>query len=166
VRLGYEIISNVLTVEEISNRLQALGDGYSTEDVDWENCYEGWTEELRYLLFRYDEHVAKQKGEKINDGEWNKIWSIDHSRSIEHIEPQSSGSKLVHHLGNLTMLPPGVNSSLRDRPPKEKARIYRQCGICGTRALADELDRGSWDEAAILRRATQIQEFVRAEWSD
>ncbi len=50
-----------------------------------------------------------------------KIWIDDPSKSIEHIQPQSSEHYYVHHLGNLCMLPPGVNSSLKDKPTTEKA---------------------------------------------
>jgi hypothetical protein len=75
-------------------------------------------------------------------------------KSIEHITPQSSEEKYIHNLGNLTMLPPGVNSSLKDKPPKEKAAIYKQCGLRGTMAVANSIEVSPWDEKAVLRRTT------------
>ncbi len=71
-------------------------------------------------MFRFEEHLAKQRGERLNVGQWNKIWTDEPSRSIEHIQPQSSGEDYIHELGNLTMLPPNVNSSLQDKPRPRK----------------------------------------------
>ncbi|HJU15498.1 MAG TPA: DUF262 domain-containing HNH endonuclease family protein [Stellaceae bacterium] len=170
IRLGYDVIARKLGPEPISAALKKLGNGYSIEeiweDIDWTQCYEGWTEELRYLMFRYDEYHAKKAGEKINIGQWNKIWEVDPSKSIEHITPQNSEEDYVHHLGNLTMLPPGVNSSLKDKPPAEKAATYRQCGLRGTVAVANMIEARTWNEASVLARAAEIEAFVREEWAD
>lgn len=117
-------------------------------------------------MFRYDEYLARKAGEKINTGQWNKIWEVDPSRSIEHIMPQSAEEDYVHHLGNLTMLPPGVNSSLKDRLPAEKATTYKQCGLRGTMAAANMIEAGTWNEASVLARTAEIEAFVREEWTD
>ena len=97
----------------VVKRLKEMGKNYSIgevlEGIDWNESYENWTEEVRYLLFRYDEHLAQESGERLNEGQWNKIWAQDPSKSIEHITPRSSGFEYVHDIGNLTMLPPGVN---------------------------------------------------------
>lgn len=172
VRLGYRIVAENIGPDEIEAALVALGKDW---DIDaliaqpdyWSNCYEGWAEELRYLLFRYDEHLAAAAGMAFNTSQWNKIWNEDPARSIEHIQPQSSGAGYVHHLGNLTMLPPGVNSSLGGKPPADKAGAYRTCGLLATIAVAEILDGGTtWDETAVRDRAARIEAFVRKEWAD
>jgi len=170
VRLGYDVITRKPSPEAISAEMTSLGKEYSIKDVleniDWTECYEGWTEELRYLLFRYDEYLSRKAGERINIGQWNKIWEADPSKSIEHIEPQSLEKEYTNHLGNLTMLPPGVNSSLSDKPPKDKAATYKQCGLRGTMAVADLIESGPWNEDAVLHRAATIEAFVREEWAN
>lgn len=170
IRLGHDIIVQNLAPAAILSGIESLGVGYSIgevlKDVDWTERYEGWTEELRYLLFRYDEYLARQAGEKINASQWNKIWEVDPSRSIEHIKPQSSNASYIHHLGNLSMLPPGVNSSLKDKPPKEKAATYKQCGLRGTVAVGDMIQAGAWSEKVVLQRASDIEKFIREEWAD
>lgn len=171
IRLGYEIIVNKLDEKIVSQRIADLGEGFSIDEVlakaKWSQSYEGWTEELRYLLFRYDEYLTTQSGGKFNDTEWNKIWTVDPSRSIEHILPQSSGHTLIHHLGNLTMLPPGVNSMLQDSPPSAKSKTYKDCGLRGTVEVAGVVDRanGVWDTKQITDRATALQAFIRSEWA-
>lgn len=138
VRLAYSVYSEKLAKDEILRRMKAIGEDFSINKLlhgvdSYTNSYEGWTEELRYLLFRYDEYLSRKAGVKLNQSEWNKIWSTDPAKSIEHIKPQSSGVSYVHHIGNLTMLPPGINSSLQDKPPKQKAESYIECGIRSTR---------------------------------
>lgn len=172
VRLAHDVLAKGLNPDEILRRTKDLGASYDMEDLlnsadYWGNCYEGWTEELRYLLFRYDEHLAKQAGEQINASQWNKIWTADPSKSIEHIVPQSDEPSFKHHLGNLTMLPPGMNSSLQARPPAEKAQAYLACGLRGTISVSRLIEQtGGWSGDQVKERARQIEQFVRAEWAD
>lgn len=172
VRLAHDVLIKELTPDEIRKRIKNLGSSYDIEHLlngagYWDNCYEGWKEELRYMLFRYDEHLAKQAGEQINDLQWNKIWTADPSKSIEHIVPQSEEPSFKHHLGNLTMLPPGINSSLQAKPPVEKAQRYLTCGLRGTMSVGGLVEQsGGWSEDQVRERARQIEQFVRTEWAD
>lgn len=83
---------NLATAGIRGRQFRATIRDYKVDDVvdirDWTQYYNGWTEELRYLLVRYDEHLAKEAGEQINSTQWNKIWAIDPSKSIEHIAPR------------------------------------------------------------------------------
>lgn len=171
IRLGYEIYRGDLDKDVILKRLDKISDGYSIEDVlsgiDWSVSYDGWQNQLRYLLNRYDEHLARLSGQKLNESQWSKIWEQDPSSSIEHISPQSSGVAWVHHLGNLTMLPPGVNSSLKAQPPVEKQRTYQSCGLIGTIKVAEQISHAQdWTEEMVLARARKIEDFIRKEWAD
>jgi hypothetical protein len=172
VRLAHDVLVQGLTTDEILRRTKDLGASYDMVDLlntadYWGNCYEGWAEELRYLLFRYDEHLARQAGEQINTSQWNKIWTADPSKSIEHIVPQSTEPSFKHHLGNLTMLPPGINSSLKAKAPAEKAQAYLACGLRGTMAVSRLIEQsGGWSEDQVVERARQIEQFVRTEWAD
>lgn len=171
VRLSHDVLAKELAPDEIIDRTKALGASYDVkkffdDESYWDHCYEGWTEELRYLLFRYDEHLAEKAGEKINTLQWNKIWTTDPSKSIEHIVPQSQEPAFKHHLGNLTMLPPGINSSLQADPPEDKADAYLECGIRGTMLVGRAIREGDgWSEADVKKRAANIEDFVRSEWT-
>lgn len=172
VRLGYDIIKSPLKPQQILLRLDELGSDYDIHEIVaapnfWLHCYDGWTEELRYLLYRYDEHLSKTSGENLNNSQWNKVWTQDPSRSVEHIKPQSSGVDYVHHIGNLTMLPPNVNSSLKDKPPQEKAPTYKSCGLKATAAVGELIESGTkWNRQAVLDRAADIEAFVLKEWAN
>jgi hypothetical protein len=81
--------------------------------------------------------------------------------------PQSSEKSYIHNLGNLTMLPPGVNSSLKDLPPAEKAAKYVECGMQSTLVIGRDIQKGlDWNGKAVRDRAIKIEDFVRNEWGD
>lgn len=172
VRLAWEVAARDMPYERIRRALRHLGQDYKLDTIIegehyWDHCYDGWTEELRYLLFRYDEHLSKTAGENLNNTQWNKIWTADPSKSIEHIVPQSDDPTFKDHLGNLVMLPPGVNSSLQDDPPASKAAAYIECGLKETAAVGRTIiQSGGWTEADAKARAARIEAFVRIEWAD
>lgn len=170
VGLAYRIYSQNIPAKDILEDLRAIGADYKIDKIlygpeYWANCYEGWAEELRYLLYRYDEHLAKIAGQPLSATQWNKIWLDEPSRSIEHITPQSAAANYTHELGNLTMLPPRVNSSLQADPPISKAEPYLTSGLLGTMAVGVSIQRdGVWDENAVRERTLRIHDFALQEW--
>lgn len=172
VRLSHDVHNASLSSDDIRHQMRIIGSGYELDKTVnsenyWTNCYEGWTEELRYLLFRYDEYLAREAGESINSLQWKKIWTAEPSRSIEHIVPQSAEPEFKHHLGNLIMLPPGVNSALQNNSPKDKAETYLSCGLRETMNVGKIIkENGTWNEQHVKERAQRIEQFVKAEWGD
>lgn len=171
IRLGYDVLKNEMSADDILEALSELAEGFNIEDIidenTWDDWYGGYNEEVRYLLFRYEEHLGFISGVKINESQWAKVWAADPAKSIEHIMPQSSNEGYVHGLGNLVMLPPGVNSSLKDKPPEQKAVRYIECGMNATVAVGREIDGGmKWNKEAVRKRAADIEAFVRVEWGD
>lgn len=172
VRLAYDLNSSKVPFEKVLEKLNQLGADYSLEELlknegFWDNCYEGWGEELRYLLYRYDEYLAAVDGEQINEVSWRRIWESEASESIEHIVPQRTRRKYTHHLGNLVILPRNVNSRLKDMPPKDKADAYIRNGIRGTAAVGVMIrDVGRWGKKEVKDRAKRIEEFVKVEWGN
>jgi len=179
VRLAWSITNEKLGPRAILNGLAEIGKEYpiskTAKEMMNSNCYEGWTEELRYLFFRYEEYIAAQQGQKLNESQWNRIWNEEPSRSIEHVRPQSkgpwspSGSGIfVHRLGNLMLLPPRVNSQLQDKEPKEKAKTYESCGLLSAIEVAKIVRRshGKWSRAKVERRERGLIRWATQEWAD
>jgi len=169
-RLAWSITNETLSSKEILNRLSELGKDYSIsrviEEFDPSNCYENWTEELRYFLYRYDEHLAAKAGEKLNESQWNKIWLEEPAKSIEHIKPQSSEVSYLHHLGNLMMLPPGVNSKLQDKDPRFKAETYESCGLLSSIEVSKLLKNENWSKSAVEARGKRLLQWAKTQWKD
>jgi hypothetical protein len=166
--LAWSVITEKSSASEIMKRLSELGKDYPIATVidEWcdpTNAYEGWTQELRYFFYRYEEHLARKAGQKLNETQWNRIWEVEPSRSVEHIKPQSSGVSYMHHLGNLMMLPPGVNSKLKDLDPAKKAESYKTCGLLSSIEVAKLVGKDRWDKGAVEARAFELLAWAKTQ---
>ena len=74
VRLAWSVLNDKPLPDSgtIITRMNRISEG-KEHSIDWavvqlenENCYEGWEEEFRYLLFRYEEYLAKQAGQAVS----------------------------------------------------------------------------------------------------
>ena len=177
MRLAWRITNESLSSESIIDELRTIGRDFPIEAVIEElrnkDCYQGWTEQLRYFFFRYEEHLTEEAGQVLNETQWNRIWADEPSKSVEHILPQSKGSDnpgtkgiFVHRLGNLMMLPPGVNSKLQDDTPKDKAPTYNSCGLLGAIDVAKAIRSDKWDRDAVEKREKRLVKWASSEWQD
>lgn len=166
--LGHAIAAG-LDAKAAGKAIDALGEDFDLEErMSLKSYWDEWywrREDTRYVLCRYEEYLAAKAGGSINASEWNKIWATDPAKSIEHVKPQHTEVGYLHNLGNLTMLPPGVNSSLGGRAPNEKADTYVECGLRGTAAIGREINAGlKWDKAAVTVRCETLDAFIRKHW--
>ena len=108
VRLAWRIRNEKLNYREIARELKQLGAEFPIEGAvetlsKTRDCYTDWSEELRYFLFRYEEHLAREQGQNFSNEQWGRIWERSAADLIEHIWPQSKAPELqVHRLGNLS----------------------------------------------------------------
>ena len=172
VRLASEVQNNLdLSSDDISERIRKIGAGYTMNEVgdslSYADCYTKWKEELRYVLCRYEEHLAKQRGQTFDNEQWNRIWKVSAANSIEHILPQSRERQdgwQVHRLGNLMLLPPSLNSGLGDKDPKEKVDDYRRTGLLIAAEVADMIQEYGWDEPEIETWENQLLDWIFSEY--
>ncbi|MBL7166916.1 MAG: DUF262 domain-containing protein [Dehalococcoidales bacterium] len=171
LRLAWRIVNGKPSADNILEGLSRIGAGYpiakAVESLRETDCYIGWGEELRYFFHRYEEHLARKAGQNFNNEQWNRIWESSAADSIEHIRPQSWWASIgfepdpneVHRLGNLLILPPRLNSKLKDKSPGGKADDYRNTGLLLAREAADRLSGWDFD-------ATKERENALLEWAD
>lgn len=181
VRLAWETCNKKLSGTIIDKRMNQLSEG-KDHDIAWavanlvnQNCYEGWEDELLYLLYRYEEQLAKEQGQKFSNEQWNRIWEASAARSIEHILPQSKGSQkpvddtnskvYVHRLGNLLLLPPGLNSELGNKDPIAKADRYIQTGLRCAAEVGHLIKNREWDNTAVQERERKLLEWIEKTWA-
>lgn len=182
VRLSWDVINDKnITTTCIGDSIRKISEG-KEHSIDWaiaqienENCYEGWEDELRYLLFRYEEYISKNKGQNFSNEQWSRIWEDSAAKSIEHICPQSKGSIdrvepgkkgiFVHRIGNLVLLPPGLNSSLQDKDPIDKADFYIQTGLICATEVANIIKTAGWEEQQVLDREANIIAWIKETWA-
>ena len=163
--------------DAILTEFKNLGANYDIEKAFSEipNCYTRWSEELRYLLYRYEEHLAKQKGVSLNNVQWKCIWDDSAANSIEHILPQSSGSQepldpgqegvFVHRLGNLMLLPPDDNSTAGSQEPKAKVNIYQGTRLLIAEEVAETIKKeDNWGIEQIDAREQRLMKWISETW--
>lgn len=171
VRLAWRVTNSKLSPDDIESELKAIGADFKIEDaikaLEGTNCYEGWETELRYFMFRYEEHLAESQNLNFKNQQWEKIWNVSASKSIEHIQPQSKASKgLKHRLGNLVLLPPGLNSKLKDLDPKDKVDAYRKSGLLISSDVADAIEAHGWSNKSAKEREEKLLQWAENEWGD
>jgi hypothetical protein len=177
VRLAWTVTNGNLGYKRILEELRSIGEDFRITEVVEElrnkDCYQGWTEQLRYFFFRYEEKLAEDSGQALNQAQWNRIWADEPSKSIEHVQPQSKGSEdpstkgiFVHRMGNLMLLPPGLNSKLQDKSPKEKASSYESQGLLLAMEVGKMIKRGKWDRRAVEKRERRLLRWASDEWKD
>lgn len=169
VRLSWDCLQGSISAEEVEQRLSKIGSDDREHSIDWavesikkSNCYEGWEEELRYLMYRYEEDHADNH---FTNEQWHRIWEESASHSIEHIQAQETGAKFVHYLGNLMLLPPGLNSKLSDKKPTDKTSEYRATGLYTASEVAATIEEKGWKLAQVEEREKAILEWVKSTWA-
>ena len=168
VRLARRIVGERIPFADIHSEITGIGKRYPIEQAVKElrgsNCYEGWQDELRYFMFRYEEHLTRDAGNDFENEQWEKIWLASPSKSIEHIISQSKASNEIKHtLGNLMILPPNLNSRLQDKSPGQKLRPYRETGLLSAIEVASTT---WWKKAAVRARENDLLMWAAEEWGD
>ena len=171
VRLAWRIINENISAQTIEQAIVEIGQPFTIEEavksIRGDNCYEGWESELRYFMFRYEEHLAQEQGLNFSNEQWEKIWMVSPSESIEHIWAKSvAPDKLKHRLGNLVLLPPKLNSKLQSNSPKDKAAAYRKTGLLIAGEVADIIEDAGWKRRTIEDREEALLKWAATEWGD
>lgn len=172
VRLAWQVINEQLETSSIDEALRNIGSQFpiseAVDNLRNTDCYTKWKPELRYFMFRYEEHLSRERGFNFRNEQWERIWLVSPSDSIEHIYPQSNADENDRHrLGNLVLLPPGLNSTLGNSAPLHKVDAYRKTGLLIASEVADMiLARNQWDTASIDARENTLLNWALMEWGD
>ena len=118
-------------------------------------------------MFRYEEYLAREQKLNYSNEQWQKIWMVSASNSIEHIWAKSrANEKQRHRLGNLVLLPPKLNSKLQASTPDNKAEAYRKTGLLIAGEVADLIEAEGWKPKVIKDREDALIEWATKEWAD
>jgi uncharacterized protein with ParB-like and HNH nuclease domain len=180
-KLAYEVYNDKMSKDKIIQRLKSIGDKYSFDEVlkniSDTDCYNNWTKELRYFLYQFEEYLAELSNEKVGYEMWEKIWESSSSTTIEHIFPQTPDigwkgkidpnndpdiiTHNINRIGNLALLPPGMNSSIKNFSFVKKKEIYKNSGL---RMVAEVAKKKDWNLKAINERENLIIKFAKQRW--
>jgi hypothetical protein len=191
VRLAAKVASGgegASRYSEIMESLRQLGSDYPVgraveEGLENADCYES-PGLCRYVLWRYEEHLAHLagRGATVDEQIRQDIWQLRASDSIEHIFPRipetggawegrmcrEDGEVQEHWLhvdriGNLILLPIELNLEAKRSGFDQKKDIYHRHNL---RMIREILDENQWTLAEIEERESRIVEWAKAEWDD
>lgn len=177
-RLAYYIYNYQMSKQNIITEITALGDDHPVKEAIKQmrgtDCYNGWENDLRYFFYRYEEYLAAQQGGTISTHIWEQVWRASPATTIEHIHPQKPGAewqgklgrspleKQAHRLGNLMLLPPGVNSKAGTKSFKEKKKIYRKHNHL--KFMDEVITKADWNKKAIEERENRLLAWAEKTW--
>lgn len=181
VRLASEIRNGNPSVGQIIDRLYTVANVTAdqvAEVLSHVNAYQEWTsEEIIYFFWKYEERLSADNGEDIDEATWKKIWaSVSKEKSVEHIYPQKdpdnnwkgkarqnvAPDSFVHRIGNLLVLPPGINSRAGTRAFPEKRVIYKNAS--GLNHVKEVMKLNDWNLAALEKRENRLIKFAQQQW--
>lgn len=172
-----EIMAAVREIGEKYPIEQAINEGLRNKDV-----YDGNQEIVRYILWRYEENLAKEAGKDalVNEEFKKGIWEArSANESIEHIMPQnpepggawdgkidanSEYSHVVNGIGNLILLPQSLNNEAKRQGFLAKKNVYLKSE--GLRMVQEITRQNNWSEKEIKAREAKILDWVAKEWDD
>ena len=173
---------------EVMEALRKLGAEFRIDDaveagLKGQNCYDSPLV-CRYVLWRYEEHLAQLagKGATVDEQVRRLIWDERADDSIEHVFPQNPevggawdgkmrrGKGKAHEvgehvgrIGNLILLPQVLNEEAKRKGFREKKATYEKHNL---RMVAEVLTYNDWTLSQIDDRETKIVEFARSAWGD
>ena len=169
----------MINKDEAIAEIHTIADRFTIKEalakIVGEVWYGSYDNDLKYLLYRYEEYLAAEAGETISEDVWEKIWNGTPATTIEHIHPKTFTDKwkgkigdsqeqideYVNGIGNLILLPPGINSKAGQKVFAEKKEIYKSYHLL---MLNEILKLEDWDKAAIENRELELLEFIEKMW--
>lgn len=190
VRLAARIVGDDIdtrTYNQIMKALREIGQEYPFSDaLEQELAAKDWydhPEECRYVLWSYEEHLAKSLGAAatVDENEKGKVWKLRAADSIEHVFPQNHKSPAwqgkmknahgepqdpmahVGRIGNLLLLPERVNKEAQDRAFAEKKMSYAKHNLRMIHQIREVQD---WTFVDIQARDKEVLTWASTRWSD
>jgi hypothetical protein len=116
-------------------------------------------------------------GGSISEEVWQQVWSTSPTKTIEHIHPQNPDKaswhgklgvkqdyvqKQAQRLGNLTILPPGVNSKAGNKSFDKKKEVYKNHR--NLKLIEEILEKEDWNLETLEEREKRLIAWAEQEW--
>ncbi len=181
IRLASEVRKGNLSFKQILDGFEEIANITHDEvaaALDEVYVYDRWTaEEIIYFFWKYEERLSAENGEEIDQVTWGKIWeNASKDKSVEHIFPQKDPNgnwkgkgrqkvnpeSFVHRLGNLLVLPPGINSKAGTQSFPKKVEVYKT--VKGLHHVKKVMRLKDWNLAALEKREKELMKFAKDQW--
>lgn len=192
VKVAFGIATNRIdsrTYNEIMRAMRNLGTEFpvavwaSADAMKLRDWYDS-PEDCRYLLWNYEEHLARLEGpgSTYDETERSKIWKARAIDTIEHIFPKNPEpygpwhgkmhgadgqeqpvENCVGRIGNLLLLPGPLNGRAQRSAFEEKRKVYQRHHI---RMIQEVCSESDWTLVEIENREKAIADWARVRWAD
>lgn len=178
VSLGTAIVRDELSYTETLARLRGIGEAYpvdgGAEALLDRDFYEESPKHCKHLLLNYEYALREAAGSSatVCEETVSSILRASPEHTIEHIVPQSfrnsgwngfASNFRPGRIGNLTLLPPKLNSQAREFDFETKRPIYKKHMLRITQEIANEDD---WLLDRVEDRELRIVEWAKIRWAD
>ena len=169
IHLAADVYNGNRSLKQVIDELDEIANVSHDEvaaELDEVYVYDRWTaEEIIYFFSKYEERLSAESGEEVDQVTWGKIWeNASKDKSVEHIFPQKdpegnwkgkgrqnvNPESFVHRLGNLLVLPPGINSKAGTKCFADKVEVYKNAK--GLHYVSKVMRLRDWNLAAIEKR--------------
>jgi Protein of unknown function DUF262/Protein of unknown function (DUF1524) len=181
IHLATDVYNGKCSLKRVLDELDEIANVSHDEvalELDEVYVYERWTgEEIIYFFSKYEERLSAESGEEVDQITWGKIWeNASKEKSVEHIFPQKdpdgnwkgkgrqnvNPDSFVHRLGNLLVLPPGINSNAGTKSFAGKVKVYKS--VKGLHYVSEVMRLRNWNLAAIEKRERELMKFAKEQW--
>jgi len=181
IHLAADVYNGKRSLKQVIDELDEIANVSHDEasaELDEVYVYDRWTvDEIIYFFAKYEERLSAENGERVDQVTWTKIWeNASKEKSVEHIFPQKdpegnwkgkgrqnvNPESFVHRLGNLLVLPPGINSKAGTKSFADKVKVYKSAK--GLHYVTDVMRLRDWNLAAIDKREKQLMKFAKEQW--
>lgn len=164
IKIARNIMQQKLSVSDMITEISQIGKDIEYEcarkELTKKDLYPNYIDELKYILFQYEEYLTRKRGKKRSEEEWDEIWK--YKNTVEHIMPQNFNYEYIHYLGNLLLLPPGINSEASDKRPSEKHDLYKRSNLLIANDVLNDLS--GWTGETVKSREQKLLKWIKKTW--
>jgi hypothetical protein len=118
---------------------------------------------LRGPLAEQQHGPTGQQIEHIMPQSWPGAWPLDPTRNA--VEQEVERDRLIHTIGNLTLVNPKLNVKLSNDSWPEKRRLVDANSVLYlNKALLADVGEAAWDDQRIRERSRQLTDIVATIW--
>jgi len=134
-----------------------------------------WNPTFRYVLWKYENSNRVQGDYELSPGIYmNELGDPRLNSTLDHITPrnpkdvsyeESFNRDYLNNLGNLVLMPHGMNARFKNKLPAEKQAPLAESSLASHREVGKTIQKeGKWEQEQIEARKKKIMSFALGRW--
>jgi hypothetical protein len=134
-----------------------------------------WTPTFRYVLWKYENANRVTGDYELSPGIYmNELGDPRMGSTLDHITPrnpkdvsyeESFNRDYLNNLGNLVLMPHGMNARFKNKLPAEKQALLTESSLASHREVGKTIQKeGKWEQEQIESRKKKLVTFALERW--